>query len=368
MGEILIKKKPFTFLKILFGLVFIVAFILMPILAVYVYRSNFETRFETPSWEKRDVSEYPGLLVKRSDFNVYDEKNADVPKEEVILAGYEYSRDTSEKKGVVVLAHGLGGGGHISYLSFIDYFTKAGYNVFTYDARGNDQSGGKSMRGIPEGIVDLDYAIRHVESLPEYEGLPIVLFGHSWGGYSVGSVLNLRPEVKAVVSVAGFNQSRDLLGHQGAQMLGASVDPILPYFEFYEWYLFGKRFRGLTAIGGFNHTDAGILIVHSKDDTTVPPEYGYDLYYRDFKHDPRFQFILYEDLGHDRLLYSESARAYRAELDEEYQRFLKEKGVESSNELKKEFMDSKLDKVKANEPNDELFSQIVAFFDRYTKR
>ena len=43
---------------------------------------------------------------------------------------------TQPPKGVVVIAHGLGGGGQNTYMDLADYFTSNGYLVFAYDVTG----------------------------------------------------------------------------------------------------------------------------------------------------------------------------------------------------------------------------------------
>ena len=44
---------------------------------------------------------------------------------------------------------------------------------------------------------------------------------------------------------------------------------------------------------GFENTDAKIMIVHSDDDSTIPIEYGFDLYYEAYGDDERFTFKKY---------------------------------------------------------------------------
>lgn len=65
--------------------------------------------------------------------------------------------------GIIIMAHGFGGGGHNSYMDCADYFVNHGYLVFAYDATGNDESGGEGVGGLPQGVIDLDYAITFVE-------------------------------------------------------------------------------------------------------------------------------------------------------------------------------------------------------------
>ena len=137
--------------------------------------------------------------------------------------GYQYSKDNIEPKGVIVLAHGLGGGGHNSYLHLADYFSTHGYLVFAYDATGNDESEGDSVRGIPQALIDLDYSLRFVKNTPDLVHLPIMLFGHSWGAYSAGSVLNYHPDVQDVVMTAGFNRPTDVIAEAGQEIVGPAI-------------------------------------------------------------------------------------------------------------------------------------------------
>ena len=113
------------------------------------------------------------------------------------------------------MAHGFGGGGHNSYIDCANYFAHHGYWVFAYDATGNDESEGEGVGGLPQGVIDLDYAITFVEGSGNFPNLPIVLFGHSWGGYIVCSVLSYHPEVKAVIACSGFNSSSNMFEAEG---------------------------------------------------------------------------------------------------------------------------------------------------------
>ena len=91
-----------------------------PIIADAVYKDNFGHRFETYEPTARSVDEFEGLNV--AEYTFVSDKGQK-------LAGYKYYRET-EPKGVVVLAHGFGGGGHNSYMNVADCFTACGYVVF----------------------------------------------------------------------------------------------------------------------------------------------------------------------------------------------------------------------------------------------
>ncbi len=347
------KNRKKKLIISLIGVLLAIPLLLLPVSAVMVYESIFGERYETASWLRFSVEDYEGLQVERSDFQSGN----------VTLAGYKYSKEAQAAKGVVVIAHGLGGGGHNSYMPFVDYFTSSGYYVFAYDAIGHDNSGGDSVGGLPQGIICLDRALGHAQSIEEYRDLPFALFGHSWGGYSVGNVLNMHPEMKAAVILAGFNESEDLLEYQGRQMAGEGAGILTPYMALYERIKFGKEFTDISAVGGLAKTDAGIMIVHSRDDATVPATYGYDRFYGEFGSSDRFEFVLYEDKGHDYLFYSEAAWAYREQLNKDYKAYVEDNGREFSAEVKEEFMNGYLDKKQCFEPDPVLMERILRLLD-----
>ncbi|WP_029409348.1 alpha/beta hydrolase, partial [Treponema pedis] len=89
-----------------------------------------------------------------------------------MLTGYMYSAGDNQC-GIIVIAHGFGGGGHNSYMDCANYFARHGYYVFAYDATGNDESEGAGVGGIPQGVIDLDYAISFLEKSGKFPALPI---------------------------------------------------------------------------------------------------------------------------------------------------------------------------------------------------
>ena len=349
-------KKPISKRKIILITVICaiaVSVLVLPVMTVVVYETIFGMRYETSSWKSFSVEEFEGLCVERSDF---------LAKDDITLAGYKYYKPNQEAKGVVVLAHGIGTG-HRAYMPFIDYFTSNGYYVFSYDAHGSDASEGRSVEGLPQGVADLDYAINHVATISEYDGLDIVLFGHSWGAYSVGNVLNMHPEVKAAVMIAGFNESEDMLLYQSRKYVGILTTVLLPYVEFYEEVKFGE-YAKVSALDGMKNSEASILIVQSKDDETVPVEFGYNKFYKEFAQNDRFEFVLYEDKGHTLLFLSDEAIEYREKLNENYETYIKENKKRDTSRNENAYMDENVDKAKGFELNPELMEQILSLYDR----
>ena len=259
--------------------------------AAAMYDEKFSFRCTTDPEDAFTISDFPGLTRERHTF---------ASNKGQTLVGYLYQQEDAsfEKKAVVVFAHGLGGGGQTGYMDMFAYLAKQGYYVFAYDATGNDESEGEVIGGLPQGVIDLDYAINYAYSIEEIAELPVVLMGYSWGGFSVVNVLNYHPEVRAVASIAGFNKSTDLVEYYGSQVAGDKAKLIVPFVTVHEYLKFGK-YAFSSAMNGFAKSDCDVMIVHGKRDTVVPFEYGYGTYYEKYGNDERFTFKSYRSRGHD---------------------------------------------------------------------
>lgn len=327
------------------------------ILTVTIYNENFNQRFESYEPLMRYVDDFEGL--QRTKYEFASNKGQK-------LTGYLYT-SVEDPHGIIVMAHGFGGGGHNSYMGDADYFAHHGYWVFAYDATGNDESEGKGVGGLPQGVIDLDHAITFVEESGNFPNLPIVLFGHSWGGYSACSVLTYHPEVKAVIACSGFNSSLGLFESEGKKQAGPGIYLMLPFVKLHEWIKYGG-YASNTAMDGFSNSTAAVMILHSFDDETVPAEYGYDIYYEKYKDDPRFRFIHFEDKGHSYF----NDETYTDEFNAEFDKWLETLDYDyDAAENKKRFSEDKADYLHKNLDRDkwchsldtELFEDFVEFYD-----
>ena len=331
---------------------------------VKMYDENFNVRGDSYEPLMLRVEDFEGLNCKEYSFD------SDKGQK---LAGYLYSVG-DEQHGIVVIAHGFGGGGHNSYMDVANYFAQNGYYVFAYDATGCDKSEGEGVGGVPQGVIDLDHAISFVEESDEIPDLPIVLFGHSWGGYCVSSVLTYHPEVKAVIECSGFNRSSDMFESGGKSQAGGVIYAMTPFIRIHERFKYGK-YASNTAMDGFDSTDASIMIVHSADDDVIGIEYGCDKYYEKYKDDPRFTFLRFEDRGHNDIFndlentYKDDFNAgfelwletldYDYEAEENRDKFIADKAEYINENLDREAWSSRLD--------EDLFSQFLDFYDKATK-
>lgn len=351
-------KKGLKITLIILGilLVLIIAALLIApkMIVKTIYKQNFGTRFTSSEPHCRDIAEFDGLEREKYVFTSNEGQK---------ITGYVYKKGDTEPKGLIVLAHGFGGGGHCSYMDVADYFASNGYNVFAYDATGNDESEGESVKGLPQGVIDLDYALNYIKADEELSDLPLMLWGHSWGGYSVCSVSKLHPEIEGIISVAGFNSSLDMIENVGRDMAGDAIDYAMPIFEDLEKDKFGD-FATMNVLESLERSTADVLIYHSADDDTIPIELSYDKYYEKFADNERFTFVRFEDRGHNYIFNSAESLEYREKVNADYKKYVESIGEENvTPEIRLDFIKKNVDRMKFFELDSETMEQMLEFYD-----
>ncbi|EAY27108.1 alpha/beta hydrolase [Microscilla marina] len=102
-------------------------------------------------------------------------------------------------KGVVALVHGFGE--HIDrYQHVAEYFNTRDIALIGYDQRGHGKTNGKRGHVHPyEHLLnDVDRLLQETKN--RFPGVPIILYGHSWGGNTVSNYI-LKKEVLPLVGV-----------------------------------------------------------------------------------------------------------------------------------------------------------------------
>ena len=335
-------------MAIVIGILGIVFLVVFPIITIVIYNSEFGHRYEERRYESYRVENFEGLHVEHCSI---------VANKGHRLAGYKYSRDGQSPKALFVMVHGLCGS-HKNYLDICNYFASRDFAVFSYDATGNGESEGKEVGAFAQGLADLDYVLNYVKGLPEYKDLPIVLMGHSWGGFCSANILNFHPDIKAVVSVSGFDTSEGLLKQYTEVRMGKAATILTPYTTLYAILRWGK-YAKTSGCKGFANSKAKVMVIHSTDDPTVFTENGYGRYYEKFANDDRFVFKLYSDRGHSYPVNSDEGRACRTKIKEGYFAAVKEGGKEAG----EAYIQTHMDRSGCLHLDEPLFEEIVALYE-----
>jgi pimeloyl-ACP methyl ester carboxylesterase len=301
----------------------------------------------------------------------YDDLHDDKPTEVSFMSGknqlrgYIYGEENDQ--GLVVMAHGVGQGAE-RYLPETLFFANRGWRVFAFDATGSHASQGKGTMGLPQSLLDLHAAMTYIEGNPSLKGLPIMLFGHSWGGYSTAAILNYDHPIKAVVSVSGFNTPDELLLEQSRLMLGPFVYLEYPYEWAYQRMLFGSTAR-LSAVDGINHAGIPVMIIHGDQDESIAYTGSSIISHRAEITNPQ---VVYETIsaehrnGHMNLFSSNAALVYNKARNEEYQALSDQYQGNIPHEVKVAFY-AGIDKSKTSELDADLMNGMNEFFERSLK-
>lgn len=298
----------------------------------------------------------------------YDHYKADYPAEEVsfksgenTLKGRIYGADN--EKGLIVVAHGIGGG-HENYINEIIWFVDNGWKVFAYDATGSCESEGDGTKGLVQSALDLDCALSFAEGDERFAGLPVFLFGHSWGGYAVTAVLNFDHDIAGSASIAGYAEPMEMLTEFAEGMMGKAAYAVYPFMWIYNKAEFGK-YSDLSAVEGINKNDTPVLIIHGTGDDMV----GYDrssiICKKDMITNPNVQYITYSDEGHnghDSIFHTKEAMEYIDEFNEKYDKLYNKYDGEIPDDEKAAFY-AAADKEKVNAVNEDMMTSINAFYE-----
>ncbi len=270
----------------------------------------------------------------------------------------------ADKEKLVIISHGIGGHAN-GYYNEMMYFVDDGYRVLTYDCTGTCTSDGKGTTGLSQSATDLHNALLFVESNTELKDLPVYLFGHSWGGHAVATVLNYEHKnIKAVASVAGYNSNGGIMLEwmKGSMGMGGFSYLVFPFAAICSYAEAGTTYN-YTAVGGINGSDIPVLAVQGDCDDIVWQDSIYN--HRDEITNDKFEFKLIEGGTHNGVLSSDDSEIlkYRENIINEYKTIREKYNDNIPREVDVEFF-SKIEKDKFNGINEDTMTAIKNFFDK----
>lgn len=332
-------------------LVIVLFFTVSIVMDKIVYDQQFQ-RAEAP-----DLAIQAGYFYK--DFaDTYEMVPTSFQSGKNTLAGYVFQPENS--LGLVVLAHGLGGGAD-AYFKLTKYFLDQGWSVFAFDCTGSYNSEGKTTRGFPQAVLDLDAALTAIEKDPVLSEKKLVLFGHSWGGYAVANILNTDHPVSAVVSVSGVNQAIEFVNNQTVDMMGVFAYTQFPTMNLYQTLLFGDT-AWYTAVEGINQTDIPVMIVHGESDDVTRYERDSILSHQDEITNPRAVFVTVSGKqgGHNSIFRSIESIEYLETINAQYRELYDSHDGAIPYDINVDFY-AKLDDALVADLKEDLMTQIQAF-------
>ncbi|MDD5923560.1 MAG: alpha/beta hydrolase [Clostridia bacterium] len=214
--------------------------------------------------------DYDGISIELS----YDSTLSAYPREPIEfysgknkLCGYLYGEKNSV--GLVLIAGGMRSTAD-SHLPEIMHFVDNGFCVLAYDGTGMNNSEGKGMVGLSQPKRDILSAIEYIECQPSLKNLPILIYGHSAGGYGAITATEHK-NVTAVVSIGGFESPIDMMMCKANQYAGIFAKMGYPFLLVQNSITFGKD-ANVSATDIINSTSTPALIINGAYDAIVPFE------------------------------------------------------------------------------------------------
>ena len=280
-----------------------------------------------------------------SEFDNLSKRKIAFKSKKETLRGFVYKdKSVTNFKAVIVIAHGIGFG-HFYLLNLVSYFAKNGYIVFCYDQASSGMSSGKKIDCMSRASLDIDYALRFKENDDELKNYDTYLFGHSWGGFTVLSALNLKHKIKKVISVAGFNSEADL-----ATATTPKIKPFGFIIRLRNFIHYG-RYAFFDASKGIIKSPAKIRYYQGDKDLTISPKLGLE-FFKKYEKD-NFEVIALKDKGHTPFINDESQKLQ--------QEVLVDLGLLGGKEVDVSYF---VDFRKLSLPDNDVYQCFLEFFDK----
>lgn len=217
----------------------------------HVYKKQFVCRYDQEvGVPYHSYTDFENLKQEKGIFN-------NSLKTEIHYFFYYY--DNYRKDKIVLFLPGIGPG-HASYLAEIVAIAKKGYRVLTLDYTGCGESKGKILASLNRPTRDVNDLLDCLKL-----DVPIVLVGHSLGGYTSLNIIASHPNINKAVILSGFLTIGSLLKTQ------IKSDFVYRHLLKYESKVEPDLFK-IDVLDYLKTTDDKLLFIQSDDDQVVPYE------------------------------------------------------------------------------------------------
>ena len=304
-------------------------------LVSYLYKKQFVCRYD------KEVG-FPYYVF--SDFKgLKQEEHTFINSKGIEIHYFFFYYDNYQEDKIVLFLHGLAPG-HAAYFEEIDALARRGFKVLALDYTGCGDSKGKILGSI-------NTPTRDVNELLDFLNIqkPIVVVGHSLGGYTSLNIINSRNEIKKAIVISGFLSAETI------------IEPIIKNKFFSKHILSYEKkvepnYYDLGNIDFLKNTDKKLFFIQSEDDTMVP--YNYSLKVVEEIANKNIKTLKFQNRKHNPN-YTESAVSYMNEVFGGYYSLLKQKKLKTDVDKINYFKDVSLSKLVEQDEN--LFDQIADF-------
>ena len=295
-------KYNYSMKYVLIAIIIIIPFILAAAFISYkVYQRTFYVRMADPTgFILHYFDEHPSL--KHEDFACRSDVGTDLNG---LLLEPENPPD-----GLIVMTHGYNMSCE-NYMPLAHRFCDSGFEILMFDGTGCGMSGGPGIYGLPQHIPDMKSVLDAVSKDERLSRLPLLLFGHSWGGYAACcvSLLSAYP-VKGILTCGAFRKSLSSMIPSMKRRFHAAAPLLIKAAEILEKLLFGKT-ASFTSSEGLRTAGCPARLYHSRDDAVVGYEESFETMKEELSDLENISFIGLDGRNHDLYLPPENDRRQR---------------------------------------------------------
>ena len=215
-----------------------------------------------------------------------------------------------QPEALIVMTHGYNMSCE-DYMPLAHRFLSAGFEVLMFDGTGCGMSGGPAVYGLPQHILDMKSVLDAVAQDDELNQLPLLLFGHSWGGYAACcvSLLSAYP-IRGILTCAAFRKSLSSMIPTIKRRFHAAAPLLIKAAEILEKLLFGKT-ASFTSSEGLRRAACPARLYHSWDDSVVSHDESFETMKKELADTEAISFISLDGRNHDLYLPPENDRRQR---------------------------------------------------------
>jgi dipeptidyl aminopeptidase/acylaminoacyl peptidase len=203
---------------------------------------------------------------------------------------------------------------------------------------------------MAQSKIDLDAALSYIEKTGGLKELPVLLYGHSWGGYAAAAILAKDHRITASVSVSGYNTPVGIVYETAKNLIGPLAPPAYPFIRLNNFFRFGRE-ANAAAVRAINASATPILIIHGTADRTIRYDGASIIARRHQITNSKAEYYIRSREGqndHGNLVLSAAAIAYAEQM--------KDRPAEEC------------DKFKLGELDEEYMNRVHAFYEKYLGR
>ncbi len=340
------------FLFICIGIL-LVMFLILLTMALKIRHNVFSCRYD----DKHTLKFY-----EASDFPSMQEKPICFKSQKLNINGKIYSsKEFNEYKALIVLTHALGPG-HKPYMKIINELISKGYLVLAFDTRGCELSEGKSVVGFTSSLINLNDCLKYVESDNELSSYPLILLGHSMGGYAVNNITRYDHKINGIISISSCNTPYGCLYEELTHTSGAAMGIFKFFFKVFDFLKFGKK-GNFASIDAFNQSDIDHLLIAGTLDTIMDYHFNHEFFKTQLEDNPHYTFLDVEDRYHQAYVTKESAE-YDNKTTIEYYELKGEHQGKIPPSINEAYYNS-LDREKLNELDPMVMDTIFNFIEKH---